>query len=220
MCALTRFFAVGCLCPLGAVSCAPVAEKAPCAGLVFGVWFCLGFGAVWCPRVALSNPKVCPCEAHAGFGAFLWACVFIGVLEYIPKEEWTCKLLCVSLNLSEWVCVSGSVVKGFFCPYPLNKRDWWCLGRRWCPVIDRQKLSVVSSRVFFFFSLCVCLGSNGMVTFCIIYLRSPEVGALSLFKFSWGKLDFSPWELCFLVLCLGSVVACLPNCCWEHLENT
>lgn len=59
---LTRFSAVGGLYPLGVGSCAPLAARAPYARLVFGVWF-LGFGAVWCSRLALSNPKACPCEA-------------------------------------------------------------------------------------------------------------------------------------------------------------
>lgn len=59
---LTRFSAVGGLYPLGVGSCAPLAVRAPYARLVFGVWF-LGFGAVWCSRLALSNPKACPCEA-------------------------------------------------------------------------------------------------------------------------------------------------------------
>lgn len=195
------------------MSCVLSAARAPYAKLVFGVWLYLGFGAVSCPGLALSNAKVCPCAAHVGFGAFLWTRVLTGFSEYLLNEDWTCKLLCVSL--SEWVCVCGQLWRAF-CPYPLEKTDWWwCLGHRWCPVIDRNKLSVVFSSVFSFF--CFCLRSNGMVTFCIIYLRSPELVHCCCLKFSWGKLDFSPWELCFLVLCLGSVVACLPNCYWEHL---
>lgn len=92
-----------------------------------------------------------------------------------------CKLLCVSLNLSEWVCVCGWAVKGVL-PLSIEKRGcWWCLGHRWCAVIDWNKLSVVFSSVFF--SLC----SNGMATFCLIYLRSPELVHCRYLKFSWGS---------------------------------
>lgn len=123
--------------------CAPLAVRAPFVKLVFGVWFYLGSGAVSCPPLALSNPKVGPCEAHVGFGAFLWTRVLTGFSEYVPNEDWTCKLLCVSLNLNEWVYICGWAVKSFF-PLSIEKKGWWwCLGRRWCLVIDCNKLSVV-----------------------------------------------------------------------------
>lgn len=112
--ALTRFFAVCGLYRLGVASCAPLAGRAPHARWVFGVLLYLGFGAVLCPHLTLGSPKAGPFEAHFGFGAFLWTHVLTGFSEYIPNEDWPCKLLSVSLNLSEWVCVCGSAVKGFF----------------------------------------------------------------------------------------------------------
>lgn len=190
MCALTRFFAVGGLFPLGVVSCAPLAARAPFAKLVLGVWLYLSFWAVLCPCLALSNLKAGPREAHVGFVAFLWTGVLTGFSECIPNEDWSCKLLCVSLNLVGmylWKSCEGFIPLTHF----KKRGSWWRLGHRWCPVIDCNKLAVVFSSGFgFFFSLCFWLRSNGMVTFCIIYLRSPEPVHCCCLKFFWGKLGF------------------------------
>lgn len=71
----------------------------------------------------------------------------------------------------------------------------------------------------FFSPLCFWLRSSGIAMCCIIYLGSPEpVHCCS--EVFLGEGGFVSMRTGFMWYCLGSSVACLPNCYWEHLDNS